>query len=119
MMMAAYATMTAIGALSAAAFAEAMTNPAQISQMNRRFTPDAVILSERSALRILNDDRFIHHVYYETGSKKFDSGDQRPGETVDLSFAGAGVYHIRCAIHPKMKLTVTIGVAPEDQPVAK
>jgi len=45
--------------------------------------------------------------------------DLRPGQTVDHPFAGAGVYHIDCAIHPKMKLTVEAGGAVHKQTAAK
>lgn len=109
----------AVAALSAASYAQPVAGAVQVSQMNRRFAPDSVALPAGGSLRILNDDRFIHHVYVEADVKKFDSGDQRPGESVNLPFAGAGIYHIRCAIHPKMKLTVTVGAAPEDRPAAK
>lgn len=81
----------------------------EISQRERRFTPDAVTLAPNEILRILNDDRFIHHVFFNTESRSYDSGDQRPGQSVDLRFPAAGVYQVQCAIHPKMRLTVTVG----------
>jgi plastocyanin len=45
--------------------------------------------------------------------------DLRPGQTVDHPFAGAGVYHIDCAIHPTLKLTVEAGSATDKQTAAK
>ena len=91
----------AVGASSASPSVE-------ISQRDRRFTPDTVTLAPNEVLRILNDDRFIHHVFFNTDSRSYDSGDQRPGQSVDLRFPAAGVYQVQCAIHPKMKLTVTV-----------
>ncbi|MGF1545037.1 MAG: plastocyanin/azurin family copper-binding protein [Parvularculaceae bacterium] len=87
----------------------AQSNVLEISQKDRRFAPEAVSLAPGEVLRVLNDDRFIHHVYYEAGAKEFDSGDQRPGETIELRFDEPGAYDVRCAIHPKMKLRVTVG----------
>ncbi|MEO1310518.1 MAG: hypothetical protein AAFV51_06055 [Pseudomonadota bacterium] len=80
----------------------------EISQKDRRFAPGALTIRPMQTVRVLNDDRFIHHVYFETARGEFDSGDQRPGETVVLKFPGVGAYEVRCAIHPKMRLKVDV-----------
>jgi len=110
-----------IAIVTAASFAVAAAQSQSalvISQKDRRFAPDRVTLAPGDHLKILNDDRFVHHVYFKAGAREFDSGDQRPGETIDLAFPGEGVFTVNCAIHPKMKLTVAVGEAAEAEAAA-
>ncbi len=102
----------AFGAATAAIVASvtlAADATAPVSQIGRRFSPDAIAVPAGAPLAILNDDRFTHHIFYEARGTEFDSGVQRPGQTVRLNFPADGIYHVRCAIHPKMRLTVTVG----------
>lgn len=82
--------------------------PAAISQKARRFTPAIASTRLSAPLTILNDDTFTHHIYYDDHGSRFDSGAQKPGQTVMLSFPEAGEYQVRCAIHPKMRLDVSV-----------
>lgn len=113
--MACVAALFAAGACVLGTSAAFSSGVLTISQNDRRFSPDVVFLKPDETLRVLNDDRFIHHVYFTAGSRTFDSGDQRPGQTVNLSFPGEGLYDISCAIHPKMKLKVAVGDAAAAQ----
>ncbi|MEM9234341.1 MAG: cupredoxin domain-containing protein [Pseudomonadota bacterium] len=79
-----------------------------ISQQNRSFSPVDVTLAAGATLRIENDDRFVHHVKTVDSDMDVDSGVQRPGEWLEIQFEKQGVYELRCDIHPKMKLTVTV-----------
>lgn len=92
-------------ALSAAA---ADDGDIQISQKNRRFDPTELTIRQGQRVRVLNDDRFIHHVYFETADAEYDSGDQRPGQSIVLEFPDIGTYEVRCAIHPKMRLDIEV-----------
>jgi plastocyanin len=49
-----------------------------------------------------------HHVYVDSPTMKFDSGEQPIGATVDLRFDEKGTFLVRCAIHPTMRLAVTV-----------
>ncbi len=80
----------------------------EISQQNRRFDPTELEIKRGQRVRVLNDDRFIHHVFFETADAEFDSGDQRPGQSIVLEFPDIGAYEVRCAIHPKMRLKVDV-----------
>lgn len=84
------------------------TGPVTISQQNRQFHPDTVTIPVGTVIHIVNDDRVTHHVYVDSPSMKFDSGEQPVGTTVDLEFDHAGTYHVLCAIHPTMHLLVTV-----------
>jgi plastocyanin len=80
----------------------------EVSQVGRRFHPAAVSIPEGATISVLNDDRFTHHVFYRRGAERFDSGEQPPGKTVEMTMNKAGEYEIECAIHPKMRLKVQV-----------
>lgn len=101
----------ALGLCLAAAFAVTAALAAgdvTVSQKNRAFTPDQLEIARGTVLHINNDDNVTHHIYIDAPKMKFDSGEQRIGETVDLRFDEAGTFTVRCAIHPTMHLNVTV-----------
>jgi plastocyanin len=80
----------------------------QVSQRDRRFTPDSLHLARGGAIRILNDDRVTHHLFVESRELQFDSGEQPVGRTVELKFDKQGNFLVQCAIHPTMRLRVQV-----------
>ncbi|MBV9785221.1 MAG: hypothetical protein JO264_15530 [Acidisphaera sp.] len=92
--------------LSPAARADAVYH---ISQIGRAFSPDTLEIKRGETVRIVNDDgELIHHAYVKSESFNFDSGEQDPGDHIDIRFTVPGVFVVRCDIHPKMHLTVTV-----------
>lgn len=79
-----------------------------VSQKGRAFDPAEVTLAKGQTLTVVNDDEFLHHGYIEAPEFKFDSGSQPIGSETDIKFTEIGVFELRCAIHPKMLLTVTV-----------
>lgn len=79
-----------------------------ISQKKRTYAPGAVTIKPGDTLRVINDDIFLHHAFVDTEALRFDSGSMEEGETRDIQFDAPGRYEVRCAIHPKMKLDVTV-----------
>jgi signal transduction histidine kinase/HAMP domain-containing protein len=79
-----------------------------ISQQGRRFAPGEITIAVGDTLVIHNDDEFDHHVQIPDTRMKFDSGENPIGQTVKVKFPVAGTFDVGCAIHPKMKLTVTV-----------
>ena len=84
------------------------SNTIVVSQRNRHFHPDTLTIARGTVVHIINDDRVTHHVYVDSPTMKFDSGEQPVGTTVDLEFDHSGTYQVLCAIHPTMHLTVTV-----------
>jgi len=39
---------------------------------------------------------------------KFDSDEQAPGDIVDVKFPNSGEFDVRCGIHPRMLLHVSV-----------
>jgi len=79
-----------------------------ISQKNRTYAPGAVTIQKGESLKILNDDLFLHHAFIDSDDMEFDSGSMDEGESATIKFSTSGVYNVKCAIHPKMNLEVTV-----------
>jgi len=79
-----------------------------VSQRDRQFRPASLQITRGEAIRIVNDDKVTHHIYVDAPQMKFDSGEQPVGTTVELRFDQAGNFTVRCAIHPTMRLQVTV-----------
>ena len=79
-----------------------------ISQKNRTYAPGAISVQAGETIRIINDDIFLHHAFVEDESMEYDSGPMEEGETRDIEFREPGQYNVKCAIHPKMNLTVKV-----------
>lgn len=88
----------------------ASANPDEliISQKKRTYAPGAVTITKGNSIKIINDDIFLHHVYIDEDNMEFDSGSQKKGTIVEIAFKERGIYDVLCAIHPKMKLEVTV-----------
>ncbi|MGH7002769.1 MAG: cupredoxin domain-containing protein [Alphaproteobacteria bacterium] len=98
------ALLTAIPAFPASAAAE----PANIVQREERFRPATIVLKRGQTLVVTNEDPFVHHVFIENPNMKYDSGEQRTGRVLSITFDKAGEYVLECAIHLKMKLKVVV-----------
>ena len=80
-----------------------------VTQQERIFHPNRLEISRGDTVGILNDDgELLHHAYVATDDFSFDSGEQDPGSTTDIRFTKAGTFAVRCRIHPKMLLEVTV-----------
>ena len=79
-----------------------------VSQKDKAFAPGSIEVRVGQPIEIHNDDSTVHNAYCQSGDFKYNSGPQQPGTHSRLSFAAPGVYEVRCAIHPKMKLSVTV-----------
>ena len=101
-----FATAVAIycGALCFPAVAEDFV----VSQKGRVFEPGELHIKAGDTVHIENDDAVLHHVYIESPTMEFDSGEQPPGRRVSIKFPRAGVFDVQCDIHPKMLLKVTV-----------
>ena len=98
-------TLVLIVALAAGALA---ADTVTVSQRDRQFHPGNLQIARGTTIRIVNDDKVTHHIYIDAPQMKFDSGEQPVGTTVELQFDHAGNFAVRCAIHPTMRLQVTV-----------
>ena len=79
-----------------------------ITQKDKNFSEKTVEIGVGDTLRFVNDDDITHNVHSSTDGESFDLGAQAPGTESSHTFSHPGEVKIRCAIHPKMKLTVTV-----------
>lgn len=93
---------------SGAMIAMAADPAATISQKGRKFTPDDVTVKKGDMVRFVNDDFYGHNVYSETEDAGFDIGLQPPGEERDVVLEKLGIVDVRCRIHPRMRLKITV-----------
>jgi plastocyanin len=83
--------------------------PHLISQRGREFQPSEISIKRGESLQFVNDDGdLLHHIYLKSNQFSFDSGDQNPGSKFEVIFPASGQFTVRCAIHPKMKLVVSV-----------
>ncbi len=92
------------------ALGSSLTRPShQVSQRGREFRPGQLDIKRGDIVSIVNDDEDLsHHAYVASDHFKFDSGDQEPGQDVDIPFTVAGTFNVLCGIHPKMRLLVAV-----------
>jgi plastocyanin len=79
-----------------------------ISQKKRKFTPSVVRSKVGDKVIFLNDDRFAHNLFSETPGHEFDVRKQMPGDRHVLTLSRKGEFQVRCAIHPRMRMKITV-----------
>ncbi len=96
----------AIGVAVGAGIAWAATS--QVTQRDRAFSTGALSIRKGDVVQISNADTVVHHIYVESAAFNYDSGEQPVGRTLDVAFPLPGTFDVLCAIHPRMKLVVTV-----------
>jgi plastocyanin len=99
---AAYLLLIPIGALAESAYVD-------IAQRGIRFSQTELTVHVGETVRYHNQDDVTHNlmVLGDDGDPE-DEGLQPRGATVTKTFNQAGFFEVRCAIHPRMKMTVTV-----------
>jgi plastocyanin len=107
-------TRIVVGAVAALAASGVVVETAQavgdhlIKQQNRSFSQRRLTVDRGDVVSFTNDDEFIHHVFVKSDAFNFDSGEQDIGQTIRITFSRDGTFDVLCAIHPKMRLIVTV-----------
>lgn len=79
-----------------------------IGQADRVFSQTHIEVGQGTTVLFLNNDNVPHNIYTNGGGKNKDMGLSRPGEKISVTFDKTGTHHVRCAIHPRMKMTVKV-----------
>lgn len=77
-----------------------------VSEKDKLFSVKSLEVAVGDTVSFVNDDDIKHNVLIT--KMKFDSGLQDTGAKTDVEFTKAGKFKVRCAIHPKMKMTVVV-----------
>ena len=101
--------------VAAVAFAAALTGSLafaksfhDVSQKGRAFNLKELTIERGDTVRFNHDDEFIHQIFIDSRAFKFDSAESDPGNVIPVEFAASGLYDVKCHIHPKMLLIVTV-----------
>ena len=80
-----------------------------VTQSHTTFDVDSAALKAGETITFSNKDDVTHNIQIVNGDGDVDDkGLQKPGQDIKNTFARSGDYKVRCAIHPKMKMTVTV-----------
>ena len=79
-----------------------------IDQQNKEFSQKSVSIKVGDSMKFVNKDDMVHDVHSTSDGYDFDLGAQKPGSETSYTFDKPGKVKVRCAIHPKMKLEVTV-----------
>ena len=79
-----------------------------VTQQDKAFSEEEVTIKAGDSITFVNNDTTTHNVYSRSKGNQFDSGAQGPNESMTQVFSSPGKVKVRCAIHPRMKLTVNV-----------
>jgi len=79
-----------------------------VTQKNKAFSAEQITIKKGDSIVFKNDDDVTHNVFSNSKGNEFNLKAQAPGAEVPIAFKSEGVVEIRCAFHPKMKMTVTV-----------
>jgi plastocyanin len=97
-----------VAALALACGAAQATQEVVVTQKNKAFSQAKLAIHAGDTVTFRNEDSFVHNVFSLTDANSFDLGTYPQGQAKSVSFAKAGTYDIECAIHPEMKLQITV-----------
>jgi plastocyanin len=79
-----------------------------VTQKDRTFSQMEITIKLGDRIAFKNADDVTHNVFSVTPGLEFDIRRQAPGGISQVTFDKEGVAEVRCSIHPKMKLLVTV-----------
>lgn len=102
-----YAGLVLAGVIAAYSLAHAAE--VAIDQVNQKFSVSSLSIKAGDTVHYKNGDDVTHNINV-TGPEgdTEDKGLQKPGEIITETFSKAGEYDVRCSIHPKMHMKVTV-----------
>jgi len=79
-----------------------------VSQKDKKFAPNKLTVQRGDSVVFVNDDPVVHNVFSQTPGFEFNLKRQPVGSSGTVTFNRTGVAEVRCAIHPGMKLSITV-----------
>lgn len=79
-----------------------------VDQKDRKFSMTEVTIKPGESITFQNSDEVAHNVFSVTPNLEFEIRRQAPGEKSTIVFPKEGVVEVRCSIHPRMKMLVTV-----------
>ncbi len=85
---------------------------ATLTQKNRRFDPEIVVVPTGSTVSFPNDDPIFHNVFSLSKAKQFDLGYYPAGQTRSVKFEKPGIVQVYCHLHPDMSAAIVVLSTP-------
>ena len=79
-----------------------------VDQQDKSFSNKSLQIKVGDTVNFRNSDPFFHNVFSLSDAKTFDLGSYPKGQSRAVKFDTAGVVEVECAIHPDMKMTITV-----------
>lgn len=79
-----------------------------VRQKDKTFSTDVVTIRPGDTLVFENDDPVNHNVFSAAPGLEFNLQSQKPGDSSKVTLWHEGTTEVRCAFHPRMKLTVHV-----------
>jgi plastocyanin len=79
-----------------------------VEQKGIAFSAPSLTVAKGSIVNFLNSDSTSHNILITGEGVSLNSGLQQPGVAFKAPLVKPGTYLVTCAIHPKMKMTVTV-----------
>ena len=96
-------------AMLVATVALGSTMETDIDQLGQRFNKGSLRVLRGTIVHFLNHDDVTHNIHVIDSSDQFvDEGLQKPGNNIDVLFDRTGQFTVRCNIHPRMKLVISV-----------
>jgi plastocyanin len=80
----------------------------KVSQKNKAFSQGSITIKKGESITFVNDDGIAHNVYSTSSGNAFNLKTISPGGSGTATFNSPGTVEVRCAIHPTMRMTVTV-----------
>jgi plastocyanin len=80
----------------------------KVSQADKKFSVSDLAVNQGDTVTFTNDEQITVHNVSGKGAASFNTGTQKPGEAKQVVMDKPGAMEVRCAIHPLMKMTVTV-----------
>jgi plastocyanin len=85
-----------------------LADDVKVNQVNKAFDPGSVTIKTGDTVDFVNGDTVAHNVYTRGTPEDFSLGVIKPGDEKKVTFSKPGSYDVKCAIHPGMKMTITV-----------
>ena len=80
----------------------------EVGQHKKKFTTSQLKVKVGDTIHFTNQDPFFHNIYSLSETQAFDLGSYPKGQHRSITAEKTGAIEVKCAIHPRMKMTIEV-----------